>query len=238
MRKTSFAAAMVAVVSIFVFVQIGCQPAADTNRNESVAAPNANAGRETVDTAAIETELLRIENDWPRVVKERDVAAVGRVEADDIVLIYPDGSMGNKAKDLNDISNGAMTADDIEMSDLKVKVLDADAAFVTGQTELKNAKYKTPDGKSIDISGKYRFVDTFARRNGDWKLVAGMSTKVTATAANAASASPAPSASPAIKASPATKASPPTKASPAVRASPAATPATKAAPSPAAKTTP
>jgi ketosteroid isomerase-like protein len=230
---------MVAVVSIFVFVQIGCQPAADTNRPESAAVPNANSGRETVDTAAIETELLRIENDWPRVIKEKDVVAVGRVEADDAIFIHPDGSIGTKAQDLNDISTGAITADDIEMSDLKVKVLNADAAFVSGQTELKNAKYKMPDGKSIDISGKFRFVDTFARRNGDWKLVAGVSTKVTATAASTVSTSPAASASPAIKASPVVKASP-TKASPTIKASPATTPATKPAPavSPAPKTTP
>jgi ketosteroid isomerase-like protein len=217
MRKTSLAAALVAVVSPFAFVQIACQPAADTNRSESMAPPNTNSGRETVDTAAIETELLRIENDWPRVVKEKDVAAVGRVEADDAIFVYPDGSVGNKQQDLSDIGGGALSADAILMTDLKVKVLDSDAAFVTGQTEFKNAKYKTPDGKSMDISGKYRFIDTFARRNGEWRLVAGISTKVTATAA-AATASPA--SSPAMKATPAAKVAP--------AASPAASPAVKA----------
>src|SRR5688500_10234876 len=90
MRKTSLAAAMVAVVRLFTFLQIACQPAADTNRSDSLA-PNTNSGREAVDTAAIEAELLRIENDWPRVIKEKDVAAVGRVEADDVVIVYPDG---------------------------------------------------------------------------------------------------------------------------------------------------
>jgi ketosteroid isomerase-like protein len=225
MRKTSLAAAMVAVVSLFAFVQIACQPAADTNRSESIAPPNTNSVRETVDTAAIETELLRIENDWPRVVKEKDVAAVGRVEADDAIFVYPDGSVGNKQQDLSDIGGGALTADAIEMTDLKVKVLDNDAAFVTGQTEFKNAKYKTPDGKAMDISGKYRFIDTFARRNGEWRLVAGISTKIAATAAATAS----PAASPAMKASPAAKVSP--AASPAVKA-PATTssPMTKATP--------
>ena len=217
MRKTSLAAAMVAVVSLFAFVQISCQPAADTNRSESMAPPNTNSGRETVDTAAIETELLRIENDWPRVVKEKDVAAVGRVEADDAIFVYPDGSVGNKQQDLSDIGGGALSADAILMTDLKVKVLDSDAAFVTGQTEFKNAKYKTPDGKSMDISGKYRFIDTFARRNGEWRLVAGISTKVTATAA-AVTASPA--SSPAMKATPAAKVAP--------AASPAVSPAVKA----------
>jgi ketosteroid isomerase-like protein len=237
MRRISLAATLMAVVSLVTFVQIACQPAADTNRSGSMAPANTNAGREVVDTASIETELLRIENDWPRVIKEKDVAAIGRVEADDAIFIYPDGSVGNKQQDISDIGGGALTADDIGVSDLKVKVLDNDAAFVSGQTELKNGKYKTPDGKTMDISGKYRFIDTFARRNGEWKLVAGVSTKITAPAA---SASPAAGASPAVKASPA--ASPALKTSPAVKATPAtkATPALKATPamSPAAKSTP
>lgn len=220
MKKTSLAAAMVAVVFLFTFFQ-ACQPAADTNRSEPVA-PNTNAGREPVDTGAIEAELLRIENDWPRVIKEKDVAAVGRVEADDIVIVYPDGNVGSKQQDLNDIGSGALTADDIDISDLKVKVLDSDAAIVTGQTEIKNGKYKMPDGKLMDITGNYRFVDTFARRNGEWKLVAGISTKITASPATTAS----PGASPAVRASPAPSrpVATPTVRAPSPRTTPVSTP--------------
>lgn len=222
MRKTSLAAAMLAVVFVFTFFQIACQPAADTNRSDSLS-PNTNSGRETVDTAAIEAELLRIENDWPRIIKEKDVTAVGRVEADDVVIVYPDGNVGSKQQDLNDIGSGAFTADDIDLSDLKVKVLDSDAAVVTGQTEIKNGKYKMADGKVIDTSGRFRFVDTFARRNGEWKLVAAISTKITAMPAASAS----PAASPAMRATPA--ASP--AASPAVRApSPRSSPVATATP--------
>ena len=224
MRKTNLATVMVAVVFLFTLFQIACQPAADTNRSETLA-PNTNSGRETVDTAAIEAELLRIENDWPRIIKEKDVAAVGRVEADDIVIVYPDGNVGSKQQDLNDIGSGALTADDIDLSDLKVKVLDSDAAVVTGQTEMKNGKYKMADGKVIDVSGKFRFVDTFVRRNGEWKLVAAISTKITASPA----ATAAPAASPAMRATPAAKAAP--AASPAVRApSPRSSPVATATP--------
>ena len=106
MRKTSFAAAMVAVVSLFTFFQLACQPAADTNRSESLA-PNTNSGKETVDTAAIEAELLRIENDWPRIIKEKDLAAMGRIEADDVIIVYPDGNLGSKQQDLDNIGSGA-----------------------------------------------------------------------------------------------------------------------------------
>ena len=218
MRKISLAAGLIAVVSLFIFTQIACQPASDT-----VAPANTTSGRDAVDTASIEAELLRIENDWPRVIKEKDLAAMGRVEADDIILIYPDGSMGNKNKDLQDIATGNLTADNIEMSDLKVMVLDSDAAVVTGQVEMKNGKSKMPDGKTLDISGKYRFVDTFARRNNEWKLVAAISTKVTATATSAS-----PAASP-VAPTPAARVSP---SSPAVRATPARATPPRTAPRP------
>ena len=229
MRKISLAAVLIAVVSFFSFAQLACQPAADTNRSDSVAPVNSNSG-DAADTASIEAELLRIENDWPRAIKEKDLAAIGRVEADDIVLVYPDGSLGSKNRDLQDIATGNLTADEIEMSDLKVKILDSDAAVVTGQTEMKNGKYKTPDGKTQDISGRYRFVDTFARRNGEWKLVAAMSTKITATATSASAvASPAPATRVSPASSPAVRATP-ARATPA-RATPAQTPpATTATP--------
>jgi ketosteroid isomerase-like protein len=207
--------AFLAVFSLALLMFLAsCQPATpETNRS---AATNDSAA-ETVNTAAIETDLLRIENDWPRVIREKDAAAVRRVEADDVVLVYPDGNIGDKTQDIKDIESGALTAESIEMADLKVKALDKDAAVVTGRVIIRNGKFKMPDGKTIDITGQYRFVDTFARRNGEWKLVAGASVPVR---------EPGPGASPA--------ASPTPKASPA--ASPKASPAAKASPSP--KTTP
>ena len=221
MKRTVFLGACSLGLSVLLS---GCQPAANTNQPTVATSPSP----ERVDTASIQTELLRIENDWPRVVKERDVAAVERVEADDAVFIYPDGSVGNKAQDVKDMQTGALTADSWMVSDLAVTVLDADSAFVFGHSTVRNGKYKMPDGKTIDISGEYRFIDTFARRNGEWKLVAGASARVMA---------PTASASPAMKASPAMAASPAMKPSPAMRPSPAMT-HSPVKPSPATKATP
>lgn len=203
-------------IGICVVFLAACQPTSvQTNQSTNLAAD------ETVNTAAIETELLRIENDWPRVVKEKDVASVRRVEADDLVLIYPDGTMGDKNQDIKDIETGALTADSWEMADLKVHVLDKDAAFVSGRSVVRNGKYRMPDGKTIDISGEYRFIDTFARRNGEWKLVAAAGVPVRTPGATT---SPSPGASPGAKASPTAAASPTARTSPAVRPSPTATP--------------
>jgi hypothetical protein len=192
----------------------GCQKAAE---NANIVAPAASPTTETVNTAAIEAELLRIENDWPRVVKEKDVEAVKRVEADDGVFVYPDGTVGGKATDVQDMERGALSAESWEVTDLKVNVLNKDAAVVSGRSVVKNGKYKTPDGKSIDISGQYRFIDTFGRRNGEWKLVAGASTPIREPGATA---SPTAKPSPATAASPAMRPSPEMTASPAPRPSP------------------
>ena len=204
-RKACLATCLLASL---VFVLAGCQPAApETNRS---AAPASTP--ETVDTAAIQTEVLRIENDWPRVIREKDVAAARRVEADDIVLVYPDGNVGDKTMDLKDIETGSLTAESMEMTDLKVNVLDKDSAVATGRTIIKKGSFKMPDGKSLDISGQYRFVDTFARRNGEWKLVAGASVPIRQPGPTTAAS---PVASPVAKVSPipAVRPSPPPKSS-------------------------
>lgn len=222
MKRNGFLA--IASVAFSLLFLNGCQPATvETNKNDNTAAS------ETVDTAAIETELLRIENDWPRAMREKDGAAVRRVLADDAILVYPDGSTSTREEDAKNTEAGMVTADSVEMADLKVKVLNKDAAVVTGRTTMKNAKLKMPDGKTMDISGQYRFVDTFARRNGEWKIEAGISTAIREMVP---SASPGAMASPSARTTPATSASPAAKTSPAAKASPTmkAEPTTKPTP--------
>jgi len=210
-------------IAVLAAAQIGCATPENTNTattNTNMAAPEA-----TPDKAAIETELLRIENDWPRVIRERDVEAVRRLEADDILLVYWDGSVGSKEQDIKDIGAGNLSADSITMSETKVSVLDKDAAVVSGLITITGGKFKT-ENRMVDVSGNYRFIDTFARRDGQWKLVGSSSVKAPAGAAASASpkASPAATRSPAPKASPAAKAAPTKRPGPPAPPKPAITP--------------
>src|SRR5438477_6246981 len=118
------------VAALFAFAQFGCagpQPTTSTNTNMAIPEP-------TSDNAAIERELLRIENDFARVLKEHDSEAIRRVEADDIVEIIPDGSTSTKTQDIADIQAGNLSADSWEVAEAKVTVLDSNAAFVSGRT--------------------------------------------------------------------------------------------------------
>src|SRR6266478_6401042 len=174
MKKYLSAAVVTLAIALPAFFQFGCASPQNTNTNTvSMATP-----QPTPDKAAIEAELTKIENDWPRIIKERDAAAVRRIEADDAVFVYPDGSLGDKAQDVKDMEAGSLSADSWEVLDLKVNVLDNDSALVSGRNVVKGGKYKMPVGKIQDISGEYRYVDTFVRRNGQWQVVAGAATPV------------------------------------------------------------
>jgi ketosteroid isomerase-like protein len=195
------------VIGGLALVYFGCaNPQSNSNTNKVAVAST----QPTPDKAAIEAELTRIENDWPRIMKERDAATVRKNYADDVFLVYPDGTPGSKEQDARDIESGALSADSWELSELQVKILDQDAALVTVRTTVKGGKYKMPDGRSQDISGQFRSVDTFARRNGQWQLVGSATVKILAPAAATPTpkASPAPNAAPSIKTLPKPSASP------------------------------
>jgi ketosteroid isomerase-like protein len=207
----------------------GCSTPQDTNTAVTTATATPEA---TPDTAGITAEVTRIEKDWPRVLKEKDAGTARKMEADDILLVYPEGNTGGKEEDIKDIEAGNLTFDAWDISDINVKVLDANAAVVSFRLAVTNGTYKSSDGAAQNISGHYIGLDTFARRNGQWQIVASsviklsaaveQSLKANSNATASPAASPAAKASPAVKASPVTKASPAVKSSPVRRASPAA----------------
>jgi ketosteroid isomerase-like protein len=177
--------ALALFVALAVVVLAGCQAAVDTNRNLAGASA-APAAKEAFDPAAIEAELLKLERDWAAATKNHDAEAVRRILADDAAMVYPDGTPGTKADEVRTVESGAITADGWEMVDPKVTVLDADAAYITGRSIITNGKYKDPNQKKpIDISGEYRFLDVYARRNGKWQAVASQATKIASPTASA-----------------------------------------------------
>src|ERR1041385_6206204 len=169
--------ALALFVALIVLGLAGCQPALDTNRNAALA--TATPAKETFDPAVIEAELMKLEREWATAAKSHDAEPVRRIVADDVIMVYPDGTTGTKADEVQSIQSGAITADGWEMADPKVTVIDANSAFITGRSIIKNGKYKDPNQKRpIDISGEYRFLDVYAKRDGKWQAVASQATKI------------------------------------------------------------
>jgi hypothetical protein len=172
--KRSVLALFVTAVAV---VLMGCQPALDTNRNAALA--TASPQKEAFDPVAIQTEIIKLEREWADSNKTHNAEAARRIVAEDAVIVYPDGSVGTKATEVQTIESGDITADAFEMIDPKVTVVNADSAFVSGRSVIRNGKYKdAATKKTIDISGEYRFLDVYARRDGKWQAVASQATKI------------------------------------------------------------
>ena len=195
MNRSVVSLALVFVLSLMIVALTGCQPATqETNRNANA---TASPAQERFDPAAIQAEVLRIEREWFKAGETHDVEAMKRIVADDAVLTYPDGTTGTKADEVRIAESKAIAVEGWEVIDPKVTVLGPDSAFITGRSVIKKGTYKDPNRRTpIDISGEYRFLDVYARRNGQWQVVASQATNVTAPPAASPSASPAASTSP------------------------------------------
>ena len=207
MTRTAISLALYTIVLTVVLGIVGCRPAApDTNRS---AGPSAAPTKEPFNPAAIEAEVLRLDKEWANIIKTRDLDALRRIEADDIILTYPDGTTGTKADEIRDMESGNVTVDSFEVLEAKATVLSAESAVVTGRSVIRNGKVKRPEGRPIDISGEYRFTDVFAKRNGTWQVVISQATRIDPEALKAmANASPTTSPSPTASASPTASKSP------------------------------
>ncbi len=128
--------------------------------------PTGTSGR-----AADANALIDIENAWPDAMAKKDVSFIDRVYADDITDIGPDGSLNTKSQDIDDLKSGKFVVDHGTVSDLQPRVY-GDFAVVTGVADLAG-QYN-----GQDITGRYRYTDTYTKQSGQWKLVATQATKI------------------------------------------------------------
>jgi ketosteroid isomerase-like protein len=129
------------------------------------------AGYRASNAASVEDEIKKHEQDWARAVVKEGAASVDHYEADDIITTDPTGRVTNKAEDTTDLSSGDYKIQSEELSDLTVHVY-GDVAVAAATNSMKGTY------KGQDLSGKYRFTDTWVKRNRKWQVVASQYTKV------------------------------------------------------------
>ena len=153
-----------AMLGAFV-IALSALVSAQSRETTQAAAPARVAGQDT------EAALMKMERDAAVALTKRDIAGFGSIMADDAVFTGPDGAVQTKAQLLADIKAGELVIESTNISDLKVRVF-GDSAVATYTTTDKG-KYK-----GRDISGRYRWTDTFVRRGGKWQVVAGQGTPI------------------------------------------------------------
>jgi len=122
--------------------------------------------RNNTQTESAEQELIRLENNWNDAIVKHDWAFFDRILAEDYISTNFDGSVGTKADFLEFLKSGESGMASSIVNDTKVRIY-GDAAVVTGRLTTVRELYQ---GK--DLSGRYRFTDTWVKRAGQWQCVA------------------------------------------------------------------
>ncbi|HEV7646218.1 MAG TPA: nuclear transport factor 2 family protein [Pyrinomonadaceae bacterium] len=115
--------------------------------------------------------LTRFEIQSAEALVKGDFSAVEKYISNDSVLTDPSGMMFTKAQTADLFKTGMLKFESSKFSEIKVRVFNGTTAVVTYLSEDKGM-IKYADGKTQDISGKYRWTDTFVKMNGMWMCVA------------------------------------------------------------------
>jgi ketosteroid isomerase-like protein len=121
------------------------------------------AGQKPADSSA---EIIALENDWTKAEVNNDAGALDKLMVDTMVVTQPDGSIQNKAELIAYVRDKSNHWDTVVSENMKVHLY-GDTAVVTGTYHEKGSSA----GKPFDNRGI--FTDTWMRRNGKWRCVAG-----------------------------------------------------------------
>ena len=108
--------------------------------------------------------LLNLEKEFEEAVVSNDAAAVGRLLADDWIIVDPDGRIIDKSRFLEVIKSGALSHEKMESEDLRVRIYN-NTAIVTALTASKG-KFMGQEFASLE-----RATDIFVKQNDRWQCV-------------------------------------------------------------------
>jgi len=115
--------------------------------------------------------LIQLEKDWDAAFRAKDLAFLENILADEFVATYGDGSLGNKARELELAKEFNKQVDSSTQDEFSVKIYGDTAVVWFRQTLTGPSK-----GKQLEVI--YRYVDVFVLRSGRWQCVSSQSTRV------------------------------------------------------------
>jgi hypothetical protein len=138
----------------------------------SLALPTIALAKEKGTGADVEATVKKIEQEILDGILKSDTAALEKYLTSDYLGIGPDGVTQNKSELLADIKSGTLKLESSTMSDMKVQVAGDDMAVVAYRSTDKGT-YK---GK--DVTGEYRWLDVFVKRDGKWQIAVDQGTQI------------------------------------------------------------
>ena len=107
---------------------------------------------------------MKIEKEFAQAIVSNDLEGIGRIVADEWIIIDPNGEIVDRTRFFEVIKSGALTHEMMESEDLRVRVY-GDSAVVTAVTRTKG----TFMGQNF--STQERATDVFVKRDGRWQCV-------------------------------------------------------------------
>ena len=146
-----------AALAVLIFSTLGFGQAANRQSRES----------------RTEFLLMQIERDIGDANVRRDKRFFERIEADEFIFTDASGGLTTKAEDVASLDKpaGETKLASYVPDDMKVHIYGG-TAVVTGRI---TSTYKSPKGEAVIRS---RFTDVFVKRKGQWRLVAGHSSRI------------------------------------------------------------
>jgi hypothetical protein len=138
----------------------------------SLALSTTALAKEKATEADVEGTVKKIEQELNDSILKSDTTAFEKYLTSDYLGIGPDGVTQNKSELLSDIKSGTLKLESSTYSDMKVQVAGADMAVVVYRSDDKGT-YK---GK--DITGQYRWLDVFVKRDGKWQIAIDQGTPI------------------------------------------------------------
>ncbi len=119
-----------------------------------------------------DAELKAIEEKWLDAYMKSDPTFLKNTEAEDYMLVEPDGNISTKADDIKSVTEKKFVLKSATMSDFKCRMIGDNAAVVTAMLKMSG----TDDGH--EFSGDFRGIDVFEKKDGKWMVVSSQLTKI------------------------------------------------------------
>lgn len=122
-------------------------------------------------TISIEQELRQKNDEWVRALVGRDAATLNRIMAEDCIFTHPlEGD--DKAQFVSDVESGDLVVEYMNRDHIDVRIY-GDTAVLSCRDDAKWLY------AGREISGIYRTLHVYAKREQGWQLVAVQSCPVT-----------------------------------------------------------
>jgi uncharacterized protein (TIGR02246 family) len=105
-----------------------------------------------------------LEEQWRQAQLNGDAAAMDKLLSDDFVGITAFGKVTTKAQQLARIRDRVVELTQLDLSDIKVKLIGPIVAVVTSRAEITGVNEGTP------LKGTFRYTRVYHRVNGAWKI--------------------------------------------------------------------